>query len=180
MYRLILNFLVISAIMVFFGCSADPSAPEISQSDQVTVPLAKKSLPSLTGIAVSDFTLTPPTFWNGTVDFGVGGLYSITFISLGEPRVYSQASPFNEEFYIYQLGTDWTNPANVYLKGWDNGVVVYANDPPDTTKFLANGKIEEAYGPLAMWQSRSVHIRGYVTWVSLGLPQGAFGTFRIN
>ena len=181
MKRLILMFLVIGTVLIFFGCQEESAlAPELDQSEQLPAPLAKKPSPSLTGTQALDFTLTPPTFWNGTVDFGVAGKYSITFISHGPPRVYSQASPFYEDFYIYELGATWTNPANVYLKGWNAGVVTYANNPPDPCKFLANGKIEEAYGPLEMWQDRTVHIRGVVNWVTVGLPAGAVGTFRIN
>ncbi len=179
-FMLFFVFIALSAILIF-SCSVDnPTASEASQSDQGTVSLAKKPSANLTGTVETDFTLTPPTFWNGTIDFGDDGLYSLTFISHGPPRVYSQASPFSEDFIIYELGTDWTIPENVYMKGWNKGVVVYANNPPDTTKFLANGKIEEAYGPLEMWQGRNVHIRGSVTWVTVGLPQGAHGTFRIN
>ena len=180
MKRLILMFLVIGTVLIFFGCQEESAlAPELDQSDQVPASLTKP-LPNLIGTANTPFTFTPPTFWNGTVDFGVAGEYSITFISYDPPRQYSQASPFYEDFIIYELGTDWTIPENVYLKGWNAGVVTYANNPPDPCKFLANGKIEEAYGPLEMWQGRNVHIRGIVNWISVGVPQGALGTFRIN
>jgi hypothetical protein len=182
MRHLLLVFLVIGATLIFFGCSEkNPSAPELSQGDQVTNYLAKKPL---TGHQVVPFTLTPPTFWNGTVDFGEEGIYGLTFVSYEPPRAYSQASPFYEDFYIYEEGSDWTNPANVYLKGWNAGVVTYANNPPDPCNFLANGKIEEAYGPLEEWLGRNVHIRGTVYWIIdpvVGMiPEYAEGTFRIN
>jgi hypothetical protein len=182
----ILVFLIIGATFIFFGCSENnPSASELSQSDQVTNSLAK---PHLTGTQVAPFTFTPPTFWNGTVDFGVKGKYGITYVSYENPRAYSQASPFYEDFYIYEEGTvfDWQNPENVILKGWNAGVVTYANNPPDPCKFLANGKVEEAYGPLEEWDGRNVHIRGTVFWnpvphPELGLlPDHAEATFRIN
>ena len=180
----ILVFLVIGATLIFIGCSEkNPSAPGLSQSDQVTNTLAK---PHLIGEQVVPFTFTPPTFWNGTVDFGVDGIYSLTFVSYDAPRAYSQASPFYEDFYIYELGTDWTIPENVILKGWNAGVVTYANNPPDPCNFLANGKVEEAYGDFAEWEDRNVHIRGTVFWnpiphPDLGLlPDHAEATFRIN
>ncbi len=72
------------------------------------------------------------------------------------------------------------------MKGWDAGVVAYANNPPDPCKFLANGKITEAYGPFVEWQGRNVHFRGLVYWAfdgngdPTGLPERAEGTFRIN
>jgi hypothetical protein len=180
MKHLMLVFLVIGATLIFFGCSENStSAPELSQGDQVTNSLAK---PHLTGHQVTPFTLTPPTFWNGTVDFGEDGKYGLTFVSYEPPRAYSQASPFYEDFSIYELG----NPANVYLKGWNAGVVTYANNPPDPCKFLANGKVEEAYGPLEEWLGRNVHIRGTVFWNPVPhpdfglLPDHAEATFRIN
>jgi hypothetical protein len=175
-------FLVVLAIMVFFGCSENnTTAPEINQNDQVPASLAKP-LPNLIGTAYTAFTFTPPTFWNGTIDFGVDGKYGLTFISHEEPRGYSQASPYYEDFYIYEEGTDWTIPENVYLKGWNAGVVTYANKNPDPVKFRANGKIDEAYGPFEEWQGRNVHIRGEVIWndPDNGLPKAALGTFRIN
>ncbi|MBT8380478.1 MAG: hypothetical protein KJN64_14760 [Ignavibacteria bacterium] len=182
MKSLMLVFLVIGATLIFFGCSENnPSASELSQGDQVTNSLAKKPL---TGHQITPFTLTPPTFWNGTVDFGEDGKYGLTFVSYEPPRAYSQASPFYEDFYIYEEGSDWTNPANVYLKGWNAGVVTYANNPPDPCKFLANGKVEEAYGPLEEWLGRNVHIRGTVYWkidpVVGMIPEYAEATFRIN
>ncbi len=71
-------FIAISAILIF-SCSVDnPTASEISQSDQGAISLAKKPSANLTGTVATDFTLTPPTFWNGTIDFGDDGLYSLT------------------------------------------------------------------------------------------------------
>jgi len=123
MKKIIFMFLLIGAVMFFWSCTENnPSAPELSQSDQVTNSLAKKTAPSLTGTAHADFTFTPPTFWNGTITFGEE-TYGLTFFSFDAPRDYSQASPFYEEFIIYTLGTDWTNPDNVVMKGWDAGVV---------------------------------------------------------
>ena len=179
MKRTILMFLVIGATLIFFGCSEkNPSAPELSQSDQVTNTLAK---PHLTGTAVTLFTFTPPWFWNGTVDFGNGVEYGLKFFSYDPPRTFSQASPYYEDFYIFDL-VDGT----IYLKGWNAGVVTLANNPPEPCNFLANGKVEEAYGDFAEWEGRSVHIRGLVYWaldengVPTGLPERAEGTFRIN
>ncbi len=180
MKRLILMFLVIVTVLIFFGCQEESAlAPELGQSDQVANSFAKPTA-NLIGTANTPFTFTPPTFWNGTIDFGVDGIYSLTFISHEPPRPFSQASPYYEDFIIYELGTDWTIPENVYLKGWNAGVVTYANNPPDPCKFLANGKITEAYGPFVEWQGCNVHIRGLVYWIAVGVPERAEGTFRIN
>jgi hypothetical protein len=70
----------------------------------------------------------------------------------------------------------------IYVNAQDAlpGVVTYANNPLDPAKFVANGQIEEAYGPFASWQGRRVHIRGDVYWIAVGVPERAEGTFRIN
>jgi hypothetical protein len=180
MKRLFLAILFTGIALLYFGCSEkNPSAPELSQSDQVTNSLAK---PHLIGEQVTPFTFTPPTFWNGEVDFGEEGKYGITYVSYENPRGYSQASPFYEDFIIHELG----NLENVVLRGWNAGVVTYANNPPDPCKFLANGKVEEAYGDFAEWEGRNVHIRGTVFWNPVPhpdfglLPDHAEATFRIN
>lgn len=189
MYRIIYISLVIAAMMMVFGCSEDPSAPEIIQSDQVTAQLAKKPSPNLIGTTYTPFNFPPlpdpagsnfPVFWKGTIKFGED-TYGIYFLSHDEPRAYSQASPFHEDFVIHEEG----NEGNVYVKGWNAGVVTYANSIPDPVKFLANGEITEAYGSFAQWQGRTMHIRGLVYWafengVPTGLPERAEGTFRIN
>ncbi len=179
----ILFLLVFGVTMLFSGCSEDNTlTPGSEQNGSVESSLkgTKKPLPTLIGELNCDFTFTPPTFWNGTIDFGAYGLYSITFISYDAPRDYSQASPFKEDIIIYELGTDWTNPANVYMRETHSGVMTLANKVPDPTKFVANGKIEEAYGPLEMWQGCNVHISGEVTWIDVGIPEGGTGTIRIN
>ncbi len=49
MKRLFLAFLFTGIALLYFGCSENnPSAPELSQSDQVTNSFAKKPAPSLT------------------------------------------------------------------------------------------------------------------------------------
>ena len=186
MKRLIILFLVIGVTLFFFGCSENNStAPEFDQSGQLTTTLAKKPSPNLIGTAVADFgfiSVDPLIVWQGEIDFG-GITYGLTFISHGAPRDYSQASPFYEDFIIYEYNTDWTIPANVYMKGWNAGVVTYANKIPDPVKFLANGKITEAYGPFEMWQGRNVHIKGEVVWNLAATPlepDYAESTFRIN
>ena len=183
MKHTIFLFLVLGATLIFFGCSENNStAPELSQSDQLTQQsvLNKKPVPNLIGEAVIDFSFTPPTFWNGTVDFGVDGKYGMTFISYAPPRDYSQASPYYEDFVIYKLGTDWKVQENVIMKGWNAGVVTYANKDPEPVKVRANGEIVEAYGDFEMWEGRKVHLQGLVYWESVGVPDEAISTVRIN
>ena len=197
----ILVSLVIGSIMIFFGCQGENAfAPELSQTDQATVfeesalipeldhsnkvtnSLAKPA-PYLIGIVNTPFSdANPPIFWKGTVDFG-GVEYGLYFVSHGVPRDFSQASPFEEEFVIHELNDE----GNIYMKGWNAGLVTYANRFPNPVKFLSNGKVVEASGPFDGWQDRSVHIHGLVYWafddetgLPTGLPDRAEGTFQIN
>ena len=66
------------------------------------------------------------------------------------------------------------------MRGWNSGVMVTANIP-DPCPFVANGKVDEAYGDFEMWINRNVHIQGLVYWLPDGsLPDHAEGIFRIN
>jgi hypothetical protein len=78
MKRLILMVCAISTLMIFFfGCSEDnPAAPELSQSDPVLAPLAKKTLAYFSGTSTNIGVLNPPktnnlptgiTQWRGLV-----------------------------------------------------------------------------------------------------------------
>jgi len=174
MKRLILMFLIVGATLIFFGCSEkNPSAPELSQSDQVTNTLSKKPLPTITGTVTLNFTGTPPYFWVGEVTFG-SNKYGLRYMSVGNPPPPPpQAFVFAERFEIWDEGFN-----TLYLEGPDEGVVPCGND-----KFVANGKVEfaKADGPFAMWDGRNVHTSGIITWVIPCVePAGATGTFRIN
>jgi hypothetical protein len=166
----ILVFLVIGATLIFFGCSEkNPSAPELSQSDQVTHTLAK---PHLTGTTDADFVLSnAPHYWVGTINID-GVIYGLRFESLGPPRPYPQASPFKEYFEIYELGV----VTNVYLAGPTAGVLNYGN-----SKFVENGEVDVANSPFEEWMGRKVHVSGTVFWeIYPELPDYALGTLRIN
>lgn len=182
----ILMPILFGACILFFGCSENaltPALDEPAQAEQQEAFLkgAKKPEAKLVGATDVPFTFTPPTFWNGTVDFGDDGIFSLTFISYDPPRDFSQASPFYEDFIIYKLGTDWTLPENVVMKGWNKGVVTYANGLPDPVDFHANGKVMEAYGPLEAWDDCNVHIKGLVYFDASGaFPLKAVGELRIN
>ena len=172
MKRSILMFLVIGATLIFFGCSEkNPSAPELSQSDQVTNSLAK---PPLTGTVYLDFTTNnPPYFWVGTVTFGME-TYDLRYKSVGNPPPPPpSAFVFDERFEIYEDG-HLGDPNYLVLEGPDAGVM---NNGNGNSKFVANGKVEFAKtgGPFEMWLGRNVHIDGIAF-----LPDSAIGTFRIN
>ena len=182
----ILMFLFIGVTFIFFGCSEkNPSAPELSQSDQVTTSLAKPS-PNLTGTMELDFTFgawPEVPVWVGTVDLEGHGVFGIRFFHLTPFKEYSQASPFEEYFEIYDLGDE----TKVYLGGPDVGVTTTANKPPEPCKYRMNGEIDVANEPFELWLGRNVHMNGFITWQILETPDGpvvvpntAPGTFRIN
>lgn len=191
MKNLILIFLFLGVAILYNSCSDNnPSAPKLDQNDQITNTLGKKPMPNLIGTVNAAFYIPPlpdpggsdlPVLGKGTIVFGED-TYGIYFLSYGEPRGYSQASPFYEDFIIHEYG----NESNVHLKGSVAGVVTSANKIPDPVKFLENGKITEAYGLFAEWQGRNVHGNGLVYWefdengIPTGLPDRAESTLRIN
>ncbi|MHA1947481.1 MAG: hypothetical protein ACXAC6_05675 [Candidatus Hodarchaeales archaeon] len=122
--------------------------------------------------------------WVGTIDIDGYGVYGMRFFHLTPFKDYSQASPFEEYFEIYNLDT------GVVLGGSDVGLTVLANKPPEPVKYIMNGMVLEATGGFEEWLGRNVHMSGIITWTFLILPDGtqtdilvpdtAPGTFRIN
>jgi hypothetical protein len=170
----ILMFLFIGVTFIFFGCSEkNPSAPELSQSDQVTNTLAKK----LIGDVWTDFFVEDaPFFWVGEVEFD-DVVYGITFETLSELRNFSSASPVIESFVVYE----WGDPETVYMRGLNHGVANLAQKP-DPTPFVANGKITEANAPFEDLLGRNIHEQGLIYWEQPdgNLPDEALFTLRIN
>jgi len=160
---------------LFFSCQEQSLlSSELSDNESSPVTLAKP-LPKLVGETYTPFTMTPPNFWNGTINFGDQGIYGLTFISPEFPVPHGQSSHFEEQFLIYELGSDWQIEENVYLRGHNVGVMSEAN-----SKFRANGEVTEAYGSFAEWQGCKVHISGEVINSDTGFPVAASGLFRIN
>jgi len=168
-------FLVIGATLIFFGCSENnPSAPELSQSDQVTHTLAK---PHLTGTTNANFIPLPPGtppplyFWVGTIIID-DVTYGLRFESVGPPPpLPPRAFVFKERFEIWN--EDFSIP---YLAGTDDGVLNYGS-----SKFVANGEVDVANWPFEELMGRNVHISGTVSWeIYPVLPDYAIGTLRIN
>jgi hypothetical protein len=178
MDRSFLAFLFIGPALLCLGCSeSNPAISDLTQYSQVTSALAKKPSPNLTGTMDLDFLgPTAPYVWNGVIDLDGHGQFGIGFIhTSGPPRDYSQASPFEEIFEVYDLG----NPAIVYLAGPDVGVTTLAN-----STFRMNGVVEVATGPFELWLGRNVHMDGTIGWQTLPdgsrIPETAEGTFRAN
>ena len=135
--------------------------------DEVSEPVLKSAdipIPNLVG--TMDLILSPTSetnYWNGTVDFGDYGEFSIAFFTYTPPRDFSQVYPFEEDFIIYKLGTDWKETENIYLKGSHKGLLKLAKTP---IEFIANGKITEAYFSLAFCMGRTYHSKGTVDFSS--------------
>jgi hypothetical protein len=185
MKRSILMFLVIGVIIIFFGCSEDSlMTPE---SDQASTRLkGTKPAANLTGEMDLYFDLAAvwpdDPVWVGTVTFEDYGVYGMRFYHLSPFKEYSQASPFEDYFEIYNLSDE-----TVVLGGPDVGVTVLANKPPDPTKYHMNGEIDAAAEPFEEWLGRNVHMSGVITWQVLSTPDGpvvapatAPGTIRLN
>jgi hypothetical protein len=179
-------FLVFGVALFISGCSEDNSlVPGSDQSDQGSSSLKSTAKPSanLTGEMDLYFDLTsvPPTdpVWVGTIDFEGYGTYGMRFFHLSPFRDYSQASPFEEYFEIYDL-TD----ATIVLAGPDVGVTTLANKPPEPCKYRMNGEIDVAAEPFEGWLGRHVHMSGMITWQIIPevgpVPATAPGIFRIN
>ena len=193
-----LMFLVIGVAIILFGCSEDNLVPELDQSEQATTfdqvttssEAAKKPSPNLTG--TMNLVLQPEAewpeepIWIGTVTFEgdpLNIIYGIRFFHLSPFREYSQASPFEETFEIYNTA----DPEVVLLGGPDVGVSTLANKPPEPCKYRMNGEIDVAIAPFEDWMGRKVHMSGYLYWQVFQTPDGpivapvtADGTIRIN
>jgi len=176
---------LVAVLLLFFcaGCSEDDLvAPNFDRNVQPNDELkeANKIVPNLTGIGDLVVSPTSPTnIWNGTIDFGDYGEYSISFFTLTPPQDRSQVYLFDEDFIIYELGTDWRLPENIVLKGSTKGRLVFANKVPDPIKFESNGKITEASAPFEKCANRPVHIKGTIFSSQSG-PPTAVGVMRIN
>jgi hypothetical protein len=190
MKRSILMFLVIGVTIIFFGCSEDSSLTPVSDQSDLAATRLKGTKPSANLIGEMDLyadlaaVWPDDPVWVGTVTFDGYGTYGMRFYHLSPFKEYSQASPFEEYFEIYDLSDE-----TVVLGGPDVGVTVLANKPPDPTKYVMNGEIDAAAAPFEEWLGRNVHMSGVITWQFITLPDGtvigpvpatAPGTFRIN
>lgn len=179
-----IGFLLLTGVLILLisGCSENgmltPDDP--ANQTEATFKGAKKPLPKLIGNHMCHFDPGHPMLFSCSVDFGDYGKYEITFIPHGPPRDFSQASIFEEDFIIHYEGTDWTQAENVVMIGFLRGTHTLANRPPDPTRFITNGDIFEAYGPLEMFEGRKVHQDGIFHWTAEGGPDWIESTFRIN
>ena len=180
-----LIILLIGASMLFAGCSRDNFLlPDLDDNAQPNPELKKASKPIPNIVGAMDLTLSPtsPTnLWNGTIDFGEYGKFSIAFFTLTPPpENFEGVYLFDENFIVYKgTGLDWNVPENVVLKGSHKGRLVFANTFPESVKLNANGKITEAYAPLEKCMGRTFHAKGDVFFSSVPVPTAEL-IMRIN
>jgi len=190
----LLMLLFAGVSIIFFSCQEESTfIPELSQNETASVTLAKP-LPNLIGTMDLYFDVTAvwpeEPVWLGTVTFsGYGdfdGTFDLRFYHFSEFKNYSQASPFEERFEIYQVVNGDTV---ILLAGPDFGVTTLANNPPDSCKYVMNGSVEVANEQFTPWLGRNVHMSGKISWQFLTLPDGtvigpvpekAPGIMRIN
>ena len=105
-------------------------------------------------------------------------MYDISFFTYTGPKDFSRVFKYDEEFVVYQTGSDWHNPANVVLSGVHKGQLVWANKVPEPVKWLSNGKIIEANHPFEVCMGRPQFCRA--TLYGLDATPYAEGFMRIN
>ena len=195
MKRSICMFLISGMIIIYSGCSEDNVISPVSQPSGLVAASsvnpsdnARKPSSHLTGTMDLNFTghvgLENP-IWIGTINIEGFGEFGMRFFHLSPPKGFSQASPFEEYWEIF----DSADPTVVYLGGSDEGVTTLANKPPDPCNYVMNGEVKVANEPFDNWMGRNVHMSGIITFQFITLPDGtvqgpvpatAPGTFQIN
>lgn len=163
--------LILGIALLLFACNEQPTtAPELSQSDNVTNTMAKKPMPKLVGDIYCDFTGTPPYFWVGEVEFPGDVVHGIRYESLGIPVLHGQSSHFKERFEIHTLG----DPGDILIAGYDFGVLVYSN-----LDGRMRGVVDVANPPYEEWLGRRVNMGGDAI-MGAGGPLAFDGWIRLH
>ena len=172
---------VLAAFTLFSACSEESGfLPDpVETEDASYLKGAKKPTSALIGQQECGMDFST-FYFVCTIDFGDLGVFSVSFVPYGPPRTYSQANVFEEDFFVHYLDSDFSNPENVVMAGNVKGTHTLANQIPDPTKFITNGKVIEACGPFADWEGCNVHTTGSVTWTPEGIPILIESTWRIN
>ena len=177
MKKLIFIFLFFGIAILYTGCSDNnPSAPALSQDDQVTNTLDKKPAANLIGIVAATLVYDPSSgsdvSWIGTIDFEGHPIYQIIFHA-------GEGTEFRGKSFHYVESWEIFNSSGVLLlAGSDEGIEPPLNINKEAQKFMSNGVVEVANVPFEMWLGRNAHQDGVVTSDETGTY--ANGILRIN
>jgi hypothetical protein len=181
MKSIIVVFLFIGITLFYFGCSDNPSAPGLNQTDQVTATLDKKPAPTLNCTTEYSFVGTLGITdgqgrllaWEGPISGDINGV--IKWWMDGTTMVYTgQASHYVDRFEI------WNATETVLLLAGDEAGTTTARLGKNSN-WRTNGIVTDAAAAYENWIGRKNHAEGHFTWTIVGvLPEHGYGTFRIN
>ena len=171
MKSLISIFLFVGIVTLYIGCSDNnPSAPALSQDDQVTNTLDKKPAANLIGVMELTFVGSGGVSWEGTIDFEGYPQYQIYFHGSAESEERGKSYHFVESFEIMD--------GSVLLLAVSDEGIEPGNLKSETPMYMSNGVVTEANPPFAEWLGRKTHMSGIVTLDTN--PWTAPGILRIN
>ena len=171
MKSLISIFLFVGIVTLYIGCSDNnPSAPALSQDDQVTNTLDKKPAAKLIGVMDLTYVGSGGVSWEGTIDFEGYPQYQIYFHGSAESEERGKSYHFVESFEIMD--------GSVLLLAVSDEGIEPGNLKSETPMYMSNGVVTEAIPPFAEWLGRKTHMRGIVTLDTN--PWTAPGSLRIN
>jgi hypothetical protein len=174
----ILMFLFIGVTFIFFGCSEkNPSAPELSQSDQVTNTLAKEPLQcTIVYLFVGHLEIFDAEgrllVWDGEIHGDIEGQILWWFVLGAGP-------PIPEEGHVkfYEARWEIWDGDDLLLAG--NSAGKTAMPPGKDGIWRGNGIVTEVSAGFEDWEGRHTHEGGNVNFVSPISGSGE-GIFRIN
>jgi len=181
MKSIIIVFLFMGITLFYFGCSDNPSAPGLNQTDQVNATLDKKPAPTLNctteyffmgalGITDEEGRLLG---WEGPIHGDIEGI--IQWWMDTETKVNTgQASHYADRFII------WNDDKTVKLLVGDEAGTTTARLGKNSN-WRTNGIVTDAAPAYEDWIGRENQAEGHFTWTIVGvLPEHGYGTFRIN
>jgi len=172
MKSLISIFLFVGIVTLYIGCSDNnPSAPALSQDDQVTNTLDKKPAANLIGVMELTFVGSGGVSWEGTIDFEGYPQYQIYFHDSAESEERGKSYHFVESFEIMD--------GSVLLLAVSDEGIEPGNLKVETPMYMSNGVVTEANPPFAEWLGRKTHMSGVIIFDETG-GMTAPGTLRIN
>ena len=110
--------------------------------------------------------------WQGTVSGDINGEINWWMYILD--KKCPQVTHFADDIWEI-LDSETGDPL---LRGDEHGTTTIRHGK--NSVWRSNGIVTEAYGDLAIWLGRNVHMGGHFTWVVPGFPDSGTGIIRIN